>query len=287
MEILTSNTPLLITVAFFFGLLIGSFLNVVILRLPKRLMWQACHDCRDMLELPEVYEPAPPDIVVKGSHCPNCQHPLSAFENIPLISFLVLRGRCRHCKVGISWQYPAVEFLTGILFAICIWKFGATWEGLAALVFTASLISLSGIDIQTQYLPDDITLALLWLGLALSLVPLFQDPWHAVMGAAVGYLSLWSVYKLFKLVTGKEGMGYGDFKLLAALGAWCGPESILTIVLLSSFIGAIIGSIYLAIKGRDKGTPIPFGPYLATAGWVQFIFGINLLQTYTHWAMPG
>jgi leader peptidase (prepilin peptidase)/N-methyltransferase len=287
MEILMGNTPLLITVAFFFGLIVGSFLNVVILRLPNRLLWQARHESRELLELPEVYEPAPPDIVVKGSHCPNCQHPLSAFENIPLISYLVLRGRCRHCKVGISWQYPAVEFMTGVLFAICVWKFGATWEGLAALGFTASLVALSGIDIRTQYLPDDITLPLLWLGLLLSLIPLFQDPWHALLGAVIGYMSLWSVYKLFKLVTGKEGMGYGDFKLLAALGAWCGPESILTIVLLSSFIGAIIGSIYLAIKGRDNSTPIPFGPYLAAAGWVQFIFGINLLQTYSNWALSG
>ncbi|HPW32111.1 MAG TPA: A24 family peptidase, partial [Arenimonas sp.] len=166
------------------------------------------------------------------------------------------------------------------------WKFGPSLEGLAAMGFTACLISLAGIDVRTQYLPDDITLPLLWLGLTLSLVPLFQDPWHAVMGAAVGYLSLWSVYKLFKLVTGKEGMGYGDFKLLAALGAWCGPKSILTIVLLSSFIGAIIGSIYLAIKGRDNSTPIPFGPYLAAAGWVQFILGMDLIAAYMHWAMP-
>ncbi|MEO6171715.1 MAG: A24 family peptidase [Arenimonas sp.] len=287
MELLLSNTPLLITVAFFFGLLIGSFLNVVILRLPNRLLWQARHESRELLELPEVYEPAPPDIVVKGSHCPHCQHPLSAFENIPLISYLFLRGRCRHCKTGISWQYPAVEFLTGLLFAVCIWKFGASWEGLAALGFTASLIALTGIDLRTQYLPDDITLPLLWAGLALSLIPLFQDPWHAILGATIGYLSLWSVYKLFKLVTGKEGMGYGDFKLLAALGAWCGPKSILAIVLLSSFFGAIIGSIYLAIKGRDNGTPIPFGPYLAAAGWVQFIFGVDLLGAYMNWALPG
>ncbi len=281
------NTPLLITVAFFFGLLIGSFLNVVILRLPKRLLWQARQDCREMLELPEVYEPAPPDIVVKGSHCPHCQHPLSGFENIPLISYLFLRGRCRHCKAGISWQYPAVEFMTGVLFAVCVWKFGATWEGLAALGFTATLIALSGIDIRTQYLPDDLTYPLLWSGLALSLVPLFQDPWHAILGATIGYLSLWSVSHLYKLVRGRHGMGFGDFKLLAALGAWCGPKSILTIVLLSSLIGAIIGSIYLAVKSRDSDTEIPFGPYLAAAGWVQFILGIDMIGAYTNWAMPG
>ena len=173
-----------------------------------------------------------------------------------------------------------------MLFAICVWRFGAGWESLAAIGFTACLIALSGIDLRTQYLPDDITLPLLWAGLTLSLIPLFQDPWNAVLGAAVGYLSLWSVYKLFKLLTGKEGMGYGDFKLLAALGAWCGPKSILAIVLLSSFFGAIIGSIYLAIKGRDKATPIPFGPYLAAAGWVQFILGIDLLGAYMNWAMP-
>jgi leader peptidase (prepilin peptidase) / N-methyltransferase len=282
-----SNTPLLITVAFFFGLLVGSFLNVVILRLPLRLLWHARRDARELLEIPEVYESAPPGIVVKGSHCPQCQKKLSAFENIPLISFLVLRGRCRHCKTGISWQYPAVELFTGILFAICIWKFGFTWQGGASLIFTACLISLSGIDIRTQYLPDDITLPLLWFGLLISLVPLFVDPSNAILGAAVGYLSLWSVYKLFKLITGKEGMGYGDFKLLAVLGAWCGAKAILSIVLISSLLGAVIGSIYLMIVGRDKGTPIPFGPYLAGAGWIQFILGVDLLAAYLHWAAPG
>jgi leader peptidase (prepilin peptidase) / N-methyltransferase len=284
---LMSNTPLLITVAFFFGLLVGSFLNVVILRLPARLLWHARRESRELLELPEVYESAPPDIVVKGSHCPHCQHKLSAFENIPLISFLIQRGRCRHCKTAISWQYPAIELLTGILFAICIWKFGITWQAGAGLVFTACLVSLTGIDIRTQYLPDDITLPLLWLGLAISLVPLFVDPGASILGAAVGYLSLWSVYKLFKLITGKEGMGYGDFKLLAALGAWCGAKSILSIVLMSSLLGAVIGSIYLMIIGRDKATPIPFGPYLAAAGWIQFILGVDLLAAYMNWAVPG
>jgi leader peptidase (prepilin peptidase) / N-methyltransferase len=286
-EFLTANTPLLITVAFFFGLLVGSFLNVVILRLPTRLLWQARRESREMLELPEVYEAAPPGIVVKGSHCTQCQKPLSAMENIPLISYLVLRGRCRHCKTKISWQYPAVELFTGILFAVCIWKFGFTWQGGAGLVFTACLISLSGIDIRTQYLPDDITLPLLWLGLVISLVPLFIAPGAAILGAAAGYLSLWSVNKLYKLVRGHDGMGYGDFKLLAVLGAWCGAKAIISIILISSFLGAIIGSIYLMAVGRDKATPIPFGPYLAGAGWIQFILGVDLLAAYLNWASPA
>src|SRR5690348_13057552 len=256
-----------IAAAFVLGLLVGSFLNVVILRLPARLMYGWRRDAREVLELGHADEPAPPGIVRQASHCPHCKHPLAAYENVPLLSWLALRGRCRHCKAPISIQYPLVELLTAALSAVVVWRFGPTWAALAALFFTWTLIAAAGIDLRTQLLPDQLTLPLLWLGLLIALVPLFADARAAIMGAAIGYLALWCVYWLFKLLTGKEGMGYGDFKLLAALGAWCGIKAVLPIVLISSLVGAVIGSIWLAVKGRDHATPIPFGPYLAIAGW--------------------
>jgi len=271
--------------AFAFGLLLGSFLNVVILRLPRRLEWRWKRDSRELLDISEPYEPAPPGIVIEASHCPHCGHKLAAWENIPLLSFVALRGRCRSCKATISWQYPAVELLTGLLFAACIWRFGAGWEGGLSLILTALLIALSGIDLRTQLLPDELTYPLLWLGLLASLVTMFVDPVSAILGAAAGYLSLWSVYWLFKLATGKEGMGYGDFKLLAALGAWCGIKAILPILLLSSLVGAVIGTIWLLAKGRDRATPIPFGPFLAIAGWLQFMSGADWLAVYMNWML--
>jgi leader peptidase (prepilin peptidase)/N-methyltransferase len=266
--------------AFVFGLLIGSFLNVVILRLPARLEWQWRRDSRELLELVEPDATPPPGIVVERSFCPKCAHQLGAFDNIPLISFLVLRGRCRFCRAPISWQYPAVELLTGLAFAACTWHFGPGWQAIAALVFTAILIALAGIDLHTQLLPDQLTYPLLWLGLLLSTIALFVDPIPALIGAAVGYLSLWSVYWAFKLLTGKEGMGRGDFKLLAALGAWCGIKGVLPIVLVSAVLGALIGSAWLLLRGRDRATPIPFGPYLAVAGWIQLLWGQQLIALY-------
>jgi leader peptidase (prepilin peptidase)/N-methyltransferase len=287
LEILAASPTALFLCALALGLLTGSFLNVVILRLPRRLDWQWKRDSRELLEIPEVYEPAPPGIVVESSHCPLCQHKLAPWENIPLISFLALRGRCRHCQASISWQYPLVELITGLLFVACVWRFGFSWEAGVGMVFSGFLVALAGIDLRTSLLPDQLTLPLLWIGLLASLITLYVDPVSAILGAAVGYLSLWSVYWLFKLLTGKEGMGYGDFKLLAALGAWCGIQAVLPIVLISSLVGAVIGSIWLAIKGRDHATPIPFGPYLAIAGWIQFIWGSQLLDAYLHWAKPG
>ena len=275
------NKALLIGSAFLFGLLVGSFLNVVILRLPAWLEWRWKSDCREMLELePLDAAEKPPGIVVQSSRCPKCGHKLAAWENIPLLSFLLLRGRCRGCKTPISWQYPLVELLTGVACALVVWQFGATWQSLAVLVFTGMAIGMSGIDMRTTLLPDGMTLPLLWLGLLVSLVPLFVSPADAIIGAAVGYLSLWSVYWGFKLLTGKEGMGYGDFKLLAAIGAWCGVNAILPVVLISSLIGAIVGGAWLAIRGRDRATPIPFGPFLAAAGWVQLVFAPDLLGAY-------
>ena len=262
------------------GLLVGSFLNVVILRLPKRLEHDWRSQARELLGHEQNGEVAPPDLVRTGSHCPSCKHKLAALDNIPLVSWLALRGRCRYCGVRISWQYPLVELLTALASAAIAWKLGFGWPLAAGLVFTWILIAASGIDARTQLLPDQLTLPLLWLGLLLSLVSMFVTPTIAIVGAAIGYLSLWSVYWLFKLATGKEGMGYGDFKLLAALGAWMGPMSLLPIVLLSSLIGALVGGTMLALRGQDRSTPIPFGPFIAAAGWVWFVLGDRLGAVY-------
>ena len=263
-----------------FGLLLGSFLNVVILRMPRRMEWQWQRDSREILGEPEAYDPPPPGIVVERSHCPHCKHQLSWYENIPVVSWLALRGRCRSCKARISAQYPLVELLTAVLMVACVARFGFGWQGFGAMVFTCVLISLSGIDLRTQLLPDQLTLPLMWLGLIAAVDNLYIAAKPAVIGAVVGYLSLWVVWWLFKQITGKEGMGHGDFKLLAAIGAWTGLAGILPTVLLSSLVGAIIGSIWLKAKGSDKATPIPFGPYLAIAGWIVFFWGEQLVGTY-------
>ena len=268
------------------GLLVGSFLNVVILRLPRRLEHEWKQQAREILtpdatSAPDV-DGAPPDLVFTGSHCPHCKHKLSPFDNIPVLSWLTLHGRCRYCKTAISWQYPLVELLTALASAVVAWKFGFGWPLAAALLLTWTLIAASGIDVRTHLLPDQLTLPLLWLGLLISLVPLFVAPSTAIIGAAVGYLCLWCVFWLFKLMTGKEGMGYGDFKLLGALGAWMGAASLLPIVLLSSLIGAIVGGITLAVQGRDRSTPIPFGPFIAAAGWTWFVFGDTLGGFYAN-----
>jgi len=272
---------LLIPLTALLGLLVGSFLNVVILRLPRRLEHEWRTQARELLEADiaidaSLVDAAPPDLVFTGSHCPQCKHPLSAFDNIPVLSWLLLRGRCRYCKTPISWQYPLVELLTALASAAIAWKFGYGLPLVAGLVFTWILIAASGIDARTQLLPDQLTLPLLWLGLLLSLLPMFVVPSTAIIGAVVGYLSLWSVYWLFKLITGKEGMGYGDFKLLGALGAWMGAMSLLPIILLSALVGAIVGGTALALRGQDRSTPIPFGPFIAAAGWLWFVAGDRL-----------
>jgi len=263
-----------------FGLLVGSFLNVVILRLPKRLEWEWKRDAREVLEEPEVYDPPPPGIVVERSHCPHCKHQLSWYENIPVFSWLALRGKCRSCKAPISFQYPLVELLTMLLFVAAVWRFGFGWQGFGAIVFSGFLISMSGIDLRTQLLPDSLTLPLMWLGLIAATDNLYMPVKPALLGAVAGYVSLWSVWWLFKQLTGKEGMGHGDFKLLAAIGAWTGLKGVLPTILLSSLVGAIIGSIWLAMKGRDRSVPIPFGPYLAIAGLIVFFWGQKLIDAY-------
>ena len=280
MAFLDQNPALGYPMAAGLGLLVGSFLNVVILRLPKRLEWQWQRDSREFLGEPEAYDPPPPGIVVERSHCPHCKRQLSWYENIPVVSWVIQRGRCRGCGSRISLQYPLVELLTMLLFVACVWRFGFGWQGFGAILLTCFLIALAGIDLRTRLLPDQLTLPLLWLGLIASVENLYMGPKAALLGAMAGYLSLWSVYWVFKQLTGKEGMGHGDFKLLAALGAWVGLQGILPTVLLSSLVGAIIGSIWLAAKGRDRATPIPFGPYLAIAGWISFFWGQTMVDGY-------
>jgi leader peptidase (prepilin peptidase)/N-methyltransferase len=266
------------------GLLAGSFLNVVILRMPRRLEWQWKQEARELLELPQPYEPPPPGIVVEASHCPHCGHKLAPWENVPLLSYVLLRGRCRKCKAAISPQYPAVELATGLLFLGCALHFGYGAQAGLGMILSAFLVALTGIDLRTTLLPDQLTLPLLWLGLLASVTNVFTDPRSAIVGAASAYAFLWIVYWTFKLATGKEGMGYGDFKLFAALGAWFGPHALLPIMLLSSVVGAIVGSAWLALRGRDRATPIPFGPYLAMAGVLQLFLGLrtqDILRLFT------
>ena len=264
------------------GLLVGSFLNVVILRLPARLeaMWRS--EAMEVLEIEGEAPPLPPGVVREPSHCPHCKHRLAAHDNIPVFGWLLLRGRCRYCKAPISPQYPLVELLGGVCSVVVVWRFGPTWAAVAGLAFTWLLIALSGIDLRTQLLPDQLVYPLLWLGLLLSLVPVFAGSASAIVGAAVGYLSLWSVYWGFKLLTGKEGMGYGDFKLLAALGAWMGAGCLLPVVLLSSLIGALVGGTLMLLKRHERDVPMPFGPFIAAAGWAWFIAGDWLLAAYLH-----
>ncbi len=269
------DTHLAVVAALVVGLCVGSFLNVVVHRLPKMLerRWRA--DCADLAGQPAPDEPVY-NLAVPRSACPACGHRITAVENIPLVSWLALSGRCRACKVRISARYPLVELLAGLLAAAAIWRFGATPQGLAACALLWTLLALTFIDVDTQYLPDDLTLPLLWGGLIANLAGLFVPLQEAVVGAIAGYLVLWSIYWLFKLIRGKEGMGYGDFKLLGALGAWLGWKMLPLIVLLSSVVGAVVGIALIVFKGRDHQIPLAFGPYLAAAGAIALFFGAGL-----------
>ena len=266
--------------ALVFGLIVGSFLNVVILRLPPRMEWEWRSQCREFMELEGEEEAPPPGLAFDRSRCPKCGHAIRAWENIPLISWLALRGRCSACKAPISIQYPLVEGVSGLLTLAVVWHFGPTWQALAMLVLVWGMLAASVIDLRTQLLPDDIVLPLLWLGLAVSLWGLFIPPEQAIIGAMVGYLSLWSVYQLFKLLTGKEGMGYGDFKLLAVIGAWGGWSILPLVILLSSLVGALVGGGLMLFRGHDRNIPIPFGPYIAVAGLIALLWGDGLIAAY-------
>lgn len=267
------------TLAAVLGLMVGSFLNVVIHRLPKMMErgWMA--ECAELRG-----EPPPQTekltLATPRSRCPRCGHGITAVENIPLLSYLFLRGRCRACQARISPRYPLVEALTGLLSGYAAWRFGASWSSVGALLFIWGMIALTFIDFDTQLLPDSITLPLLWMGLLLNLGGTFTDLKSAVIGAATGYLSLWAVYWAFKLATGKEGMGYGDFKLLAAVGAWLGWQMLPLTILASSMVGAVVGITLIAFARHGRNIPIPFGPYLAAAAIIALFWGKPLTQQY-------
>ncbi len=280
LELLRQHPALFFTAVAVLGLLVGSFLNVVILRLPVMLERQWRLECRQFLELPEPPPEERLDLLYPPSRCPRCGHRIRAWENVPVLSWLWLRGRCSRCRAPISPRYPVIEALTAILSLAVAWRFGVSPQTLWALVLTWGLIVLSVIDYDHQLLPDALTLPLLWLGLLLSLSGVFTDPRSAIMGVAAGYLLLWGVYQSFRLITGKEGMGYGDFKLLALLGAWLGWQMLPLIVLLSSLLGALAGVTLILFRGRDRGLPIPFGPYLAVAGWIALMWGEALNRWY-------
>jgi len=287
-DVFAAQPALFIGACALVGLLVGSFLNVVIHRLPVMLERQWRLECARLAPGSEAGAAEERfNLVVPRSACPACRAPITAWQNIPILSYLALRGRCAACRAPISVRYPLVEALTGVLSAAVAWRFGFGAPAGAALVLTWFLIALTFIDLDTQYLPDNLTLPLLWLGLLVSLtgtagtqasIPV--DLRSSVLGAAVGYLCLWSVYQLFRLATGKEGMGYGDFKLLGALGAWLGWQLILPIVLVAAACGALVGALVLAIQGRTRATPLAYGPYLAASGWLMLLCGHEIVARY-------
>lgn len=295
-ELLTASTPLLVFCCLILGLLVGSFLNVVVYRVPIMLLREWTAQCRELLQLDDA-QPVTPDpaaqypsfnLLKPGSHCPHCKHRITALENIPVVSYLVLGGKCSECKRPISARYPAVELCTGLMSALVGWTFAATWLTVAMLFFTWCLIAMTLIDYDEQLLPDSLTLPLLWGGLFINTIDLGMGvtPRDAVIGAMAGYLTLWCFYWTFKLLTGKEGMGYGDFKLLAALGAWLGWQSLLPIIILSSVVGALFGILHVVLTKRDKSAPMPFGPFLAGAGFIMLIWGPQLTELYQQTFMP-
>ncbi|MDH3614161.1 MAG: A24 family peptidase [Gammaproteobacteria bacterium] len=287
-ELFTQSPTVFIGVAFAFALMIGSFLNVVIYRLPIMMQREWREQCDELLSTPAPDLPEGHfNLVVPRSRCPACGKEIKAWQNIPVLSYLLLGAQCANCQASISVRYPLVETFTAVAAAVCAWHFGFGWEALLAIGLSCVLIAISLIDVDHQIIPDSIVIPLLWVGLVMSLLhplagaeTLFIAPQDAIIGALAGYLSLWSVYQLFKLVTGKEGMGYGDFKLLAALGAWLGWQALPTIILLSAIVGAVIGIAMIVFRGRDRQLPIPYGPYLAAAGWITMLYGETIKNTY-------
>jgi leader peptidase (prepilin peptidase)/N-methyltransferase len=300
LHVLQTNSGFFLVVTGILGLLIGSFLNVVIHRLPVMMEKSWRQQCEDFLA-----DNSPPNdqadrttsakatadnqsakynLVTPRSNCPHCGHQITALENIPVFSYVILKGKCSACGHRISLRYPIIEAVTAILSLIVAWKFGFSWQTAAALPLTWALIALTMIDFDKQLLPDDITLPLMWLGLVLAMFGIFTDAHASIIGAAAGYLSLWSFYWIFKWLTKKEGMGYGDFKLFAALGAWFGWQLLPVIILLSSLVGAVVGISLILFLGRDKNVPIPFGPYIAAAGWIAMIWGHDITRAYLRFA---
>lgn len=281
------NPAFFLPLSFLFGLAIGSFLNVVIYRLPKMLEhgWKA--ECSELLDYHPTQTDTPVSLSKPASSCPHCGHKIRAWENIPVLSYLFLRGRCSACQAPISIRYPLIELFCGLLTLLIFVQLGFTLQAIAVVVLSYALIAMSMIDIDHQILPDNLTLPFLWLGLVVNLDATFTDIHSAVIGAVAGYLVLWSVFWLFKLLTGKEGMGYGDFKLLALFGAWLGWQYLPQIILLSSLVGAVIGIAMIVLRGRDRNIPIPFGPYLAIAGLIAILFGESINAAYFQLAGIG
>jgi leader peptidase (prepilin peptidase)/N-methyltransferase len=269
------------TCIFILGLLVGSFLNVVIYRLPKMMQREWRNECLEFMgKADDIPKEEAFNLIVPRSRCGHCGHQITALENIPVISYLALGGKCAGCGTHISLQYPLVELFTGLISLWVAWHFGLSLQTAFALIFSWCLIAASGIDIGHKLLPDNITLPLMWLGILLGYFNVFVDLETSVIGAMAGFLSLWSVYIVFKLVTGKEGMGYGDFKLLAMLGAWMGWKMLFVIILTSSLVGATVGITMILLKRTSRGTQIPFGPYLAAAGWISLLYGEQLNRFY-------
>lgn len=289
LELVQSNTVALLSVVCILGLIVGSFLNVVIHRLPIMLEKTWRDQCESFLNSDpsaktepdiESKEAAAYNLVVPKSSCPSCNHMITALENIPIISYLLLKGKCSGCGAKISIRYPLVEAITALLSVIVALHFGPSWQTVAAIILTWALVALTVIDFDHQLLPDSITLPFVWIGLLIAQFELFTNLNASVIGAIAGYLALWSVYWVFKLITGKEGMGFGDFKLLALLGAWLGWQLLPVIILLSSLVGAIVGISLIIFRGRNRNVPIPFGPYLAAAGWIAMLWGQELINAY-------
>ncbi|MCS6134492.1 prepilin peptidase [Shewanella baltica] len=287
---------LFIALSFIFAATIGSFLNVVIHRFPvmmKREWQQECNQYLqeyhedivkkigiDQLNKPIDAFPEKYNLVVPGSACPKCKTSIKPWHNLPLLGWLMLKGKCAACHAPISARYPIIEFITGLLIATLAWHFGPSWQFVFASILTFVLVALTGIDLDEMLLPDQMTLPLLWLGLIINLNHTFASPTDAIIGAAAGYLSLWSIFWLFKILTGKEGMGYGDFKLLAVFGAWLGWQMLPLVILLSSLVGAVVGITMIVSKRLKQGNPIPFGPYIAAAGWIALLFGQQIIDWY-------
>ncbi|MGY4826056.1 prepilin peptidase [Stutzerimonas chloritidismutans] len=283
-DYLASHVLAFVLSAALLGLLIGSFLNVVIYRLPIMMQREWRAQALEYLECPPEQISERFNLLLPSSRCPHCDHQIRSWENIPLVSWLALRGKCSSCRAPISSRYPLVELACGLLSGYVAWHFGFTWQAGAMLLLTWGLLAMSMIDVDHQLLPDVLVLPLLWLGLILNNFGFFVSLESALLGAVAGYLSLWSVYWLFKLVTGKEGMGYGDFKLLAMLGAWGGWQVLPLTILLSSVVGAVLGTILLRVQRAESSTPIPFGPYLAIAGWIALLWGDRITESYLQFA---
>lgn len=288
-NLLEHSTPFLLSTVFVLGLIVGSFLNVVIHRLPKMMQKEWRSDCCEFLEIENTNQSDKKNynLVVPRSACPECGHQITALENIPLLSYLFLRGKCSNCSTHISLRYPTIELISGLVSALAAWHFGFSIETLMIMLLSWSLICLTMIDYEEQLLPDSITLPLLWLGILCNYFEMFTSLESSILGTIFGYLAFWFIYILFKITTGKEGMGHGDFKMLSMLGAWLGWQMLPLIIIMSSIVGALIGIVLIIFTSHKKSKPIPFGPYIAVAGWIAIFWGNQLTEQYLGWSNMG